>query len=854
MKKNTVKSSDLTLSWVIRDHPELSQWHEHAVKWLANEHVNLQDRLQAFIYFFRDYLYRENLPSSPAKFLERGSVLPDFYSTACPQSAAGIKYTSIINQFINYVLLTDYSDFDDNDQPIVSPAFHNPIRIVSRSILPKYSESIYNPLPYGYVDELRKIIVEGSNFIDWKWARSALGAKEGIPGPKNTDWFEVNNELINKRDPDCVWRERIVNKKLRYEIWSPVRWVGLLTKLILPLRTYQVRMLDSGEADTWRYSRKSWKINFNLISEGNESRPLEQGVFRRAFSPLGDSKVSTVFYVNTNKTADIQKSGIEKGYTFPWLDDTPLHQDIFYWLEKLRDWQEKYNPVKRRTNWSELDHRHMSKKSEKQLLEYPNACFLFRNPDAKPDEKHLPMHETAMHTCWFKLLEKFENKLEAREETHSNGDKITLLPNKSTRKPGSNTTLFPLHSLRVSIITALALDGQLPLTILQKLVGHSRLIMTLYYVKPGQPYIHQKLSDAAEYLESKKEESIVNFIKNTEHHNLVETAICNDPETLQVSVQKNTGDRNPAGWMMMHHGICLAGGNTVENQENKSLGGCFNGGDKIYKGDSSRPPRYEAVAGGARNCIRCRWFVTEPHYLPSLVAHFNNLSYHLDESRNDHLRYEQQLTELKKEKLDAEENGLPFEKLKKYRQVERLWEKTIKRFSDISENIVACWRLVERCKKALQEDNYKNIKFISIAPKEEISISFEETDSELLQLSGVCGDIEIYPDLEPGKAILRRSQILDQLLYRENIPPLFMNLSEEDQLTTGNAFIQRLAIQADTLNPELAKNELITLIESKQKIRDFFDVDLEMALSTEEICGKFSYNISSNLLDDIKND
>jgi hypothetical protein len=40
-------------------------------------------------------------------------------------------------------------------------------------------------------------------------------------------------------------------------MWSPVRWVALLAKLILPLRTLQVRMLDSGEADTWRYAAGS---------------------------------------------------------------------------------------------------------------------------------------------------------------------------------------------------------------------------------------------------------------------------------------------------------------------------------------------------------------------------------------------------------------------------------------------------------------------------------------------------------------------------------------------------------------------------------------------------------------------
>ena len=47
---------------------------------------------------------------------------------------------------------------------------------------------------------------------------------------------------------------------------------------------------------------------------------------------------------------------------------------------------------------------------------------------------------------------------------------------KSSSK-GYRVTLFPLHSLRVSLVTALALEGQVPFPILQKLVGHSRLLM-----------------------------------------------------------------------------------------------------------------------------------------------------------------------------------------------------------------------------------------------------------------------------------------------------------------------------------------------------------------------------------------
>lgn len=55
-----------------------------------------------------------------------------------------------------------------------------------------------------------------------------------------------------------------------------------------------------------------------------------------------------------------------------------------------------------------------------------------------------------------------------------------------------------MHSLQVSLVTALALDGEVPFAILQKLVGHSRLLMTLYYNKPGVARIRAVLTEADE--------------------------------------------------------------------------------------------------------------------------------------------------------------------------------------------------------------------------------------------------------------------------------------------------------------------------------------------------------------------
>ncbi|KAE8758678.1 integrase [Paraburkholderia madseniana] len=822
------REHDIALGWVDRDYPQLATWRALAVEWMRGESRGVSHRLFALTIFLERYVVRHALPLDPAVFLARSTVLPDFYQTACPDSKHGVECNNYIHLFLHFVLLQEFSTPDVDGHPLVLPDYRNPIAHRSKSDLPRLDESVYSPLPYGYIDELRKMLAAGPHFRDWRWAHSALGVESGRGGLA-PEWFPVAEAEIDRGDPDCVWRvrQRTAGGPL-LEMWSPVRWVALLIKLLLPLRTFQVRMLDSGEADTWRYQSGNWVLNPRSLAEGSERRPLQQGVFRRT-SPLTDGEpMSSILYINTNKTRDIAKSGPDKGYTLPWPTEGRLHELVFYWLEKLRDWQEKYNPIQRRTAWTELDARHLKAKSEMQLASYPAACFLFRLPEAKVGEQHLVISDKQMQSPWFALLEALETRLARRNETHSNGVPILLLPT-PTERSGSPTTLFPLHSLRVALVTALALDGQVPFPILQKLVGHSRLMMTLYYTKPGAAYVRDVLTGAAERLEASKEASIQNFLLDTEHDQLLQQAICNSAPSLAAAIPQHPAARNPVGWMPLHHGLCLVGGNTSEVKENSAIGGCYNGGPNI---GSSQFPKYLHVPGGSRNCVRCRWFVTEPHYLSALGAHFNTIAYHFDEARNACLANDKVLQDLKRRKADAEEAGQPFARLDAYRQAERVWETAMKRFSDLAEDLVACYRLMERCQEALESTRGDGAQLVAAGTLVDVHLAFEETESELLQLAGVCQNAEIYPDLEPGKAVFRRSQLLDGVLYRDNLPPIFMLLSEQEQLRLGNAFMNRLAQEMNPANPALGQREVIRLMDAGSSLSEHFGIDLSGLLSS----------------------
>lgn len=825
--KRIQKSHDIALEWVRRDYPEFEAWRQLAVEWLTGAGAGLNQRIAALTAFFKNYLTHPGVPDTPAGLLARGQTLPDFQAVACAGTTAGVNYNNHIQAFLQWVLLRDFSDISDDGERIVSPAFRNPLKALTKSGAYVPDESVRSPLPYGYVHELRHILAEGPHFRDWRFAQSALGVAPGQKGAPGRDWFEVSPDLIDEADPDCVWRVRKNKDSVEvHQMWSPVRWVAVLIKLLVPARTLQVRLLDSGESDTWAYREGTWSRNTHPLADNNKGKVWQQGVFRRSPSAAGADHTSTLLYFNTNKTADQAKSGPNKGYAVPWFAAKNPVENVFYWLEKLRNWQAKYNPVTQRTSWAELDARHISAKSAEQLAGYPEACFLFRMAESDARERRLPVSDGIVSAAWTNLLEELERRLAARNDTHPGGQPIRLV---SRDEVGRLSTEFPLHSLRVSLVTALALEGEVPFPILQKLVGHSRLLMTLYYTKPGEARITATLADAAAKLEAAKESSIVTFLLNTEHKQLVENAVCNSASSLAVTVPVHTAARNAAGWMPMHHGLCLVGGNTSELEDNRKQGGCYNGGPDV---GTSGKPSYGPVPGGSRNCVRCRWFVTEPHHLPALAAHFNTVAYHFDEARNKAMASEQQLQDLKRTKARLESNpaGEPFTQQKELRQAERTWESAMKRFSDLAEDLVACWRLIERCKAVLAKGPGDGRQLIVQGSGLEVQVIFEETESELLQLAGVCENLELYPDLEAGKAVIRRSQLLDSALYNEGLPPVFVRLSEEEQLRTGNAFMTRLAQLANPANLQLGQREFIAVIDAGERLSEHLGIDLADAL------------------------
>ncbi|HAS6091342.1 TPA: integrase [Vibrio vulnificus] len=855
-KKHDGRTSDLTFSWMLTTlGAEWQQWQELAAEWMVSQTSGVHHKRRALSRFFESYIAE----CAPYAIDNMSLFFKGYKGHQCSSEeleklakgrftdAHGISSSvNIPCDFIDFVIEKVFSEEDDNGKLI--PLVQNPLSKIKRQN--NATETVRNPLPYRYIQELRQIlcplpdkteltVIEQNlkdgetllpayhyrHFKHWAWAQQQSG--QGGRGGDG-EWFEVEPELIDKSDPDCVWRTKEVtrnNKKVTvHQLWSPVKAMVIFMKLHLPLRTYQVRMLDSGEADTWRYERGQWILNTKHdFALGNEKRPFGKGIFRRIHDTM-TGLYSTGLYINTNKTADQNKDELERGYIIPWQNE-----EVLYWLEKLRNWQEKYNPLAKPTDCTMLLTKHTGdKKSDKQLESMGEISFLFRDASAKDEDKYKPITgDSNIGTFWYQLLLTLENQLAEQGNTLDNGERLKLVVDypEGAQESTKKATLFPLHSLRVSLITAYTMDTQLPLPVISKLLaGHTRLLMTIYYNKITPSVMAEKMSEAEAQLEAKSPQSTRNFLKDASMEQIQCKMVYHSDDSIQAALV----NRNPIGWEERACGLCLVGGNTVKSDEVSTLGGCWNGGELVKDSKVAANRVYASVPHGPENCIRCRWFITEARYLPALNAHFNQLSYKAHQAANLSVEIEGELEALKDEQFFCEEQGKPFIKHDELQTLQRRYEKQKVEASEYAEDWIACFELIQkiiRVEEARNEDDTKD-KLIAVGSKQDVSyaLKFIETDSELLHLSLLCDDAEFFPDLQDElrktPAIQKRSMQLSRVLMKKGFEPIFMEMDDKQQLIAANAMLRQMAKIADPDDKLEGYRKVASYIEAGEYLTD----------------------------------
>ena len=773
-------------------------------------------------------------------------------------------------EFINFVIEHAFSEANDNG--VLMPLVKNPLSKIKLPI--KNTETVRNPLPYRYIKDLRQIICPLPNkeelaeiekgltenkelkppyhyrhFQDWEWAHKQTGYAETGGGG---DWFEVDEALIDHNDPDCVWRTKTITRKNKqitiHQIWSPAKSMVIFVKLHLPLRTYQVRMLDSGEADTWRYEHGQWIVNSKHdFTLGTLKRPFAKGVFRRILN--NDTQTyKTGLYISTNKTADQNKDELDRGYVIPWEND-----EVLYWLEKLRNWQEKYNPITNPTDCVTLKKKHTrTVKSKAQLAAMGETCFLFRDAAAKGDDRTKPIQTQLLDKIWYQLLLELENQLADRGDVLNNGDRLKLVNeyDEGTHKSAMTATLFPLHSLRVSLITAYVLDTPLPLPVISKLLaGHTRLLMTIYYTKITPSVMAERMAEANNALDEKEDQSVRNFLKDASLSQIQ----CKTAYHSEDSIMAALANRNPIGWEMRPHGLCLVGGNTIKSDEISTLGGCWNGGELFRSAKIANMPVYGPVPHGPENCVRCRWFITAAKHLPALTAYLNQSSYRASEAANLAIEIEQDLDDLKDEMFLCEQDGRPFARHEELQALERRYEKQMVEADEYVKDLQACFKLIARIISAEErrDDDDTNDKIIAAGEETDLSqaLRFVETDSQLLQLSVLCEDAEFFPDCEDNlrktPAIEKRNRRIMTALFKRGMLPPYLEMDDRMQMITINALMRELAKQEDPEDRLEGFRKVCGYIEAERYMEDNELVDMVQKLSDSDMSDPKVINIRS---------
>jgi hypothetical protein len=537
-------------------------------------------------------------------------------------------------------------------------------------------------------------------------------------------------------------------------------------------------MLDSGEADTYRYDQPkrgeigNWSINNGPLRKGTKKYPVRNGVLRQFIDPLTQISM-TGFFINTNKTADIGKDEESKGYEVPWQNE-----EAQYWLVRLRNWQEKFNPIYEPTAWIDLEVKHLGSVKDQSILKQMGyTCFLFRSAADKGTNKSKPVTDALLVTFWYNLLSELQTICNIQDGL--NFRFVKDFP----------TTEYPLHSLRVSLITAYALDGGVPMPILSKCIaGHARLVMTLYYTRLGITYVTETMNEAEMRILEEDQASFLRWVKEADYKALEAYSASNDPNALQavINAQRSGG----VSLIPDDKGICPKGGF-----------GCDSGG--VYINDETDKITYGPVPGHPEhNCIRCRWFLTGPAFLPGLMNHFNVLSYNISEIRERKDRLANEIEEIENLRFKSEQTDshFPIQKSERLSKLEKLYQQEIQKFDKLANDMNATIRLIDRCKAtANMKSDEEELNLIAVGSIKDIEIVIDSDASKLIQLQTICNGATIFTETDYSKAVLQRSQILDLALALNGQKPIFFTLTPEEQLLTGNEWMRLLIKRVGSL-------------------------------------------------------
>ena len=787
-------------------------------QWLKTQ-TNIQGKRSAIRVFLSGFYQVQELPDEPVHLLLRANPFPtEAYQQFIEAQAESQKksYHSAIAAFFGW-LLDEHCTDADADERIVLAEFRNPFQTVLAGFadsLQAYrpSESTKPPLGYEFILRARNFLVpNGEQVLQTRPSLTDLPHLQDFFATR-ADWIYVDESLIDRDDPNCIWREVMADRKMKdkrevvksYQIWSPVRFVALYTLLRFPLRGQQILWLDSGEADDEiavldaEHGGVRWEKNTSpLAGKGSKKRRLQAAVQR------GENDAPKL-YVTTNKTG--RKEG---GYEVPWIPD-----DLLYWFLLLRDWQAKYNPLKEPTRWSDIKLR--AETNEKILQARGTQCFLFRT-----DASGQPAFTTTAFTHTLPAL------LYAIQRSGEN-----LASESPNFKANNQRYLSPYtpHSLRVSLITAFIADGDAPIHLISKLVGHASLVMTIYYTKLNNDQMRRTMGET-----EKRAAQIA-----TERH--AETVRTQGLQPLRHQLIATDGNRSllesdvpNSACVVFDHGICPMSG-----------AACHIGGEAVVerKVESLYAP-VEAGYLGQKNCPRCRFFVTGVPFLGSLVALANELALEIHAESARFQGYAAEVERLEQDWYDACQANQPDTQQSKRKQAGANQQQSAGKLDGLLTDYVAVNHYVQGCLKLINEgeqsgEGENSVRLIAGGDLAEVGVAFEESNTNYHLLAEICQNATIYRSANPSRAVPLIAQAIDRMAENNGLAPAMFRLDDEQKMVVANEMnrilLQRLGswekiddlfsgdlmlLDIDTHEPELTRisTEIKQLLSNPNRVR-----------------------------------
>ncbi|MCC9009429.1 VPA1269 family protein [Pseudomonas putida] len=723
------------------------QWQPAIVDYLRNVR-GASVKENYIVRYVRDFLTPRGIGRHPTDIFTSDRFNTDEFKIyiATLKETLQRKVVNALKEFAEFYIKSNLSiECQETGERIMIEGARDPFMVINPAIASNYqpTETVKPCLAFHHVAGLR----------DWIIPPSAQSFSELTHLHEfEADWYEFDENLIDPDDPNCVYK--FVNGKCR--IWFPGAWMHTYALASIPLRGMQIAYVDSGEGDqeipVIREGKIEWINNTNRIK--GKSKP--QGFIKRC----EDDEIG--MHVTTNKT-----SRRRHAYDVPWMP-----QALGFWCIRFREWQTKYNPITRAMPWIECRYTNYS---ENDLITKGSNCFLFR--------------ELGTEECSGSFSPKLHNRI-AIALFHSQPQSMELATlNGSPNAVTSYTSIYTPHTMRVSLITAYVMDERIPLEMIVKIVGHSSVVMTMYYVKINEKMMRLKFTEAEKRALSSQAREEWQKIQQGRTEQVRHALITNN----SWPINRFAGSLVPGSTLFRDYGLCPYAA------------------DRCHDGFMAETGKWTFVPAsylGSENCIRCRHFITGPVFLGGLLSLSNEISLaakfqfdHIQDMEELNYDLEQRAKKCREDQSDIENAGGIYDTAEldelesqingNYGQISTASRTADMYLSDLN----GLKRLVEQCQAILneqaEENQESNATQLIVQEEHEVMLAFEET-SFFQQLSEVCENAQIYVSAKADLALTTRSQHLDRLLQLNELQPIFFRLDKRQQLVIGNQATQFL--------------------------------------------------------------